>query len=71
MINVPANVPADERQLWFMEQLAAGKQVRAADIAERWRVTEKSAKRDISDLTARKVVEFVGAPKNGFYRVKS
>jgi predicted ArsR family transcriptional regulator len=54
-----------------MEQLAAGKQVRAADIAERWRVTEKSAKRDISDLKARKVVEFVGAPKNGFYRVKS
>jgi len=69
--NVPANVPANERQQWFLEQLAAGKQARAADIAAHWKVTEKSAKRDIADLKARGVVEFVGAPKKGFYRVKN
>jgi len=65
------NVPANERQLWFLEQLSAGKQVRAADIAAHWMVTEKSAKRDIADLKVRGAIEFVGVPKKGFYRVKS
>lgn len=69
--NVPKNVPVNERQLWFLEQLSAGKQVRAADIAAHWKVTEKSAKRDISNLKSREVIEFVGALRNGYYRVKS
>jgi predicted DNA-binding transcriptional regulator YafY len=51
-----------------MAQLSAGKQVRAADIAAQWKVTEKSAKRDIADLKTRRVIEFVGDPKKGFYR---
>jgi DeoR/GlpR family transcriptional regulator of sugar metabolism len=68
--NVPVNVPVNERQRWFLEQLTAGKQVRTADIAARWKVTEKSAKRDIADLKTRGLIEFVGAAKKGFYRVK-
>ena len=69
-VNVPINVPVNERQQWFLEQLSASKQTKATDISEHWKVTEKSAKRDITDLKARGVIEFVGAPRNGFYRVK-
>jgi ATP-dependent DNA helicase RecG len=70
-VNVPANVPVNERQQWFLAQLSAGKQVRAADIAAHWDVAEKSAKRDIADLKECGAIEFIGAPKKGFYRIKS
>ncbi len=52
-----------------MVQLSAGKQVRAADIAAQWKVAEKSAKRDIAELKTCSVIEFVGEPKKGFYRI--
>jgi hypothetical protein len=31
----------------------------------------KTAKRDIADLKQKGVIEFSGAPKNGYYRLKS
>ena len=66
--SVPANVPVSDRQRWFLEQLAAGKQFRAFDLASYGSISEKTAKRDIADLKRRGLIEFVGAPKNGFYR---
>lgn len=67
--SVPANVPVNDRQRWFMEQLAAGKQIRASDLAV-WRsISEKTAKRDIADLKRKGLIEFVGASKNGFYHI--
>ena len=68
-IKVPINVPANDRQQWFLEQLAAGKQSRASDLAAYWSISEKTAKRDIADLKKKGVIEFVGAPKKGFYRI--
>ena len=67
--DVPINVPANDRQQWFLEQLAAGKQSRASDLAAYWSISEKTAKRDIADLKKKGVIEFVGAPKKGFYRI--
>lgn len=68
-INVPINVPANDRQQWFLEQLAAGNQSRASDLAAYWSISEKTAKRDIADLKKKGVIEFVGAPKKGLYRI--
>ncbi len=67
--SVPASVPVNDRQRWFLEQLAAGKQIRAFNLAVYWSISEKTAKRDIADLKRKGLVEFVGAPKNGFYRI--
>ena len=67
--SVPAGVPVSDRQRWFLEQLAASKQVRAADLAAYWSISEKTGKRDIADLKRKGLVEFVGVPKNGFYRI--
>jgi len=68
-IDVPVSVPVSDRQRWFLEQLAAGKRIRASDLAAYWSISEKTAKRDIADLKRKGLVEFVGAPKNGFYRI--
>lgn len=44
--------------------------VKAADVAARWNVTEKTAKRDISALKKHGIIEFVGPPKTGSYLIK-
>jgi len=67
--HVPVNVPVNDRQEWFLEQLAAVRQARAADLAAHWGVSEKTAKRDIAYLKRRGLIEFVGSPKKGFYRL--
>lgn len=68
--NVPVNVPVNERQQWFLNQLNDGIQCKPADITERWNVVEKTAKRDISDLRKKGLVVFVGSPKIGTYKLK-
>ncbi len=75
LINVPINVPVtdaslNERQRWFIEQLNAGRNVKAVDIEEQWGVVEKTAKRDIAALKKKDVIEFIGAPKTGRYQLK-
>ena len=67
--DVSASVPVNDRQRWFLEQLVAGKQTKASDLAAYGNISEKTAKRDISDLKRKDLIKFVGAPKNGFYRI--
>jgi predicted HTH transcriptional regulator len=69
-VNVPINVPVNERQRWFLDEITNGIACGAAEVAAHFHVTEKTAKRDLADLKARQLIEFVGAPKNGFYRIK-
>lgn len=69
-INVPANVPVNERQQWFLNQLGAGNKVKATGVAVRWNVTEKTAKRDIAALKKHGIIEFAGPLKTGFYRIR-
>lgn len=68
--DVPVNVPVNERQQWLLNQLGAEKKVKAADLAARWNVAEKTAKRDISELKRQGIIEFIGPPKTGKYRLK-
>jgi len=68
-VSVPVNVTANDRQRWFLEQLATNKHIRASDLAAYWSISEKTAKRDIADLKKKGLIEFVGASKNGFYRI--
>ncbi|MDQ6973066.1 MAG: ATP-binding protein, partial [Mariprofundaceae bacterium] len=45
----PVNVLGlNERQQWFYQQLAAGRDVKAEDIEDQWKISEKTAKRDIA-----------------------
>jgi len=49
-VNVPINVPINDRQRWLLEQLSAGKQIIASELAAYWSISDKTAKRDIADL---------------------
>ena len=72
-VNVPVDVPVNEsfskRQRWLLEQISQGRRLKPGDIAIQFGVTEKTAKRDFADLKARGLIEFVGAPKTGTYRL--
>lgn len=66
---VPPGGSGTQRQTWFLEALAKGSHVSAAGIMERWRVSEKTARRDIAALTASGMIEFVGTRRSGRYRL--
>lgn len=76
-INDPVNDPAtpvaedgvSPRQRWYLEALAAGREVRAADLQHRWRVSEKTARRDLAALKMSGMIEFVGPFRTGRYRL--
>lgn len=68
-LNAGANDPLNERQRWFLSRLHSGKRVKAIDLAVHFDVAKRTAERDIADLTARYLVEFVGSPKVGRYRL--
>ena len=67
--NDPANEPVNERQEWFLSQLKTGVKPKAEDLAAKWNVSLSTAKRDISQLKKQGMIEFVGAPKKGYYRL--
>jgi DeoR-like helix-turn-helix domain len=73
-INEPANAPPDDRlnprQRWYLGALAAGKEVRAGDLQHRWGVSETTARRDLATLKERGMIEFVGPPRTGRYRLR-
>lgn len=73
-VNVPVNpLPADglnARQRWFVAALEAGRDVTAPDLARRWGVSEKTARRDIATLSRRGVIEFVGSFRRGRYQLR-
>ena len=51
------------------ESAWGGKRVKAADFARHWNVALKTAKRDIAALKEQGIIEFVGLPKTGIYRL--
>ena len=57
------------RQRWYLEALAAGRKVRAADLQHRWHVSEKTARRDLAALKMFGMIEFVGPFRTGRYRL--
>jgi len=74
--NVPNDVPnridtssCNIRQLWFINTLLEGEKVFAPDIAAHWRVTAKTAKRDITSLKSAGLITYQGTRRSGFYEL--
>ena len=65
-----ADVPANERQQWFLNQLKAGGNIKSTDLASHWNGAEKTVKRDIAYLTKQGIIEFIGPTKTGAYYLK-
>ena len=70
-VNVPVIDPDDpvSRRTWIVHQIASGRQLRAPQIAEEIGCSEKTAKRDLDSLKEEQQIEFVGAPKTGYYQL--
>jgi Mn-dependent DtxR family transcriptional regulator len=54
----------------FPLNLQKGNQVRPIDIATRFEVSEKTARRDVKRLREHEVVKYVGSRKTGHYQLK-
>ena len=65
--DVTANVIVTARQQWFMGRLADGYLAKAEDIARKFEVTGRTARRDISQLQDADLVGFMGSFKTGRY----
>jgi len=70
-VNDAVNDAVNKRQQWFLQQLASGKHLKPTDIAEHCNVSIVTAKRDISALRSLGVIEFIGPPKTGHYRLRA
>lgn len=68
-INDPLNGALNERQRWLLDRVAAGYFCRADDISADWEVSLKTARRDIAGLCSSDRIRFVGARRNGRYRI--
>ena len=80
-VNVPESVPAgiglsrrdwlalSRRQRWVLARLAAGDHVRRREIEVEWGVVDKTAKRDLKALQEKGLIEYVGPPKTGEWRL--
>jgi hypothetical protein len=60
----------NERQSWFLAELANGRRVSARSLVDHFGVAEKTAKRDIASLRANGRVCFVGTTRRGRYKLK-
>jgi hypothetical protein len=66
--DVPDDVPdLNARQKWVLTQLRRGTEVRVSMVVTQFGCSQKTAKRDLSDLKDRKMVRFVGSPRTGHY----
>ena len=70
-VNDTVNETVNTRQQWFIAQIIAGRQPDWTALTQQWQVSRATARRDIADLKARGLIEFVGAPKTGFYQLAS
>jgi hypothetical protein len=68
-MNDPINGGFHERQRWFLDRVGRGFRVRARDLMMYWKVSPKTAKRDISGLCTAGRLRFVGARRNGHYEL--
>lgn len=57
----------NQRQLWFLGLLQAGREAKPSDIVSAWGVTLRSAKSDLARLRKLRLIRFIGARRNGCY----
>ncbi len=69
IVRVLRELRLNERQRWILDQLRHGQALKADAIAAHFGVAEKTAKRDLAALKAHALIQLVGRPKTGSYRL--
>lgn len=67
-INDPETLELNERQHWFLTRVAEGGRCGATEIMATWKVSLKTARRDIRGLQQANLLVYVGSRRKGRYR---
>lgn len=67
-INDPETIELNERQHWFLTRIAEGGRYGAIEIMSTWKVSMKTARRDIRGLQQANLLVYVGSRRKGRYR---
>lgn len=67
-INDPKIAGLNERQRWFLQRVTESGRYRAAELKAVWKVSLKTARRDIRALQQAGLLEYVGSRRKGKYR---
>ncbi|QQM28988.1 DeoR family transcriptional regulator [Martelella lutilitoris] len=67
-INVPETIELNERQHWFLARIGEGGRCGATEIMATWKVSLKTARRDIRGLQQANLLVYVGSRRKGRYR---
>ncbi|MHC4878493.1 MAG: response regulator [Planctomycetota bacterium] len=71
VIDDPDGDPVNDRQSRIVRFLRRGDTIRVSDVVLRCDCSHSTAKRDLSTLRRRGVIEFIGSPRTGHYRLKN
>lgn len=69
-VNIPLDLQLNKRQIWFLKELEKGKKLKAYHLTKHWGFSEITSRRDIKPLMKHNLIEYVGSPKTGYYRIK-
>ena len=69
VLDVPKGA-ARTRRAWILQQLAEGHELQAPALAKQFKCSKKTAERDLQALKKEGLIEFVGAPRTGYYRLR-
>jgi hypothetical protein len=61
---------AEMRRQWILKRLAEGEQLKAPAVAAPFKCSRKTAERDFAALKKEENIEFVGATRTGYYRLR-
>ena len=67
--DVPNATAADSRRAWILKRLDEGHELQAPAVAKQFNCSVKTAQRDLQALKEEERIEFVGAPRTGYYRL--
>lgn len=60
---------AAARREWILQQLAEGVELKAPNVANQFKCSVKTAQRDLTALKDEGKIEYVGAPRTGYYQL--
>ncbi len=61
---------AGKRRAWILQRLDESHELQSPAVVKQFKCSLKTAQRDLQALNAEDKVEFVGAPRTGYYRLK-
>lgn len=68
-LNVPLYVPINDRMTAILKELSNHNKLFIPELAMKFKVSEKTIRRDLSHLRENNLIEFVGSKKTGEWRI--